>query len=134
MRTTTIILTFIFSIFILSSCAMVGSSVASASTGTSIDFGLTKAKNTMLYNPEKLPPHDNEAWKQFLNLTCDELRPLLNERSQILNNKEFKVKFNAKDENIVEYAVAMREYSDVRLAAQQNCEVWGRAGVFEKDE
>jgi len=131
---TSIILTFIFSIFILSSCALAGSSVASAATGTSIDFGLMKAKNTMLYNPEKLPPYDEEAWKQLLNLTCDELRPLLNEKSQTLNNKEFKVKFNAKDENIVEYAVAMREYSDVRLAAQQNCEVWGRTGVFEKDE
>ena len=131
---TPIILAFIFSIYILTSCAMVGSSVASAATGSSIDFGLTKAKNTMLYNPEKLPPHDKEAWKQFLNLSCDELRSLLIEKSQILNNKEFKVKFNAKDENVVEYAVAMRGYSDVRLAAQKNCEVWGRTGVFEKDE
>ena len=131
---TPIILTFIFSIFILSSCAMVGSSAASAATGTSVDFGLIKAQNTMLYNPEKLPPHDKNAWKQLLNLTYDELRPLLNEKYQTLNNKEFKVKFNAKDENIVEYAVAMREYSDVRHAAKQNCEVWGRTGVFEKDE
>ena len=113
---------------------MVGSSAASAATGTSVDFGLIKAQNTMLYNPEKLPLHDKNAWKQLLNLTCDELRPLLNEKSQTLNNKKFKVKFNAKDENIVEYVVAMREYSDVRHAAKQNCEVWGRTGVFEKDE
>jgi len=131
---TSIILTFIFSILILSSCAMVGSSVVSATTGTSVDFGLIKAQNTMLYNPEKIPNHDKEAWKQLLNLSCDELRPLLYEKSQILNNKKFKVKFNAKDENIVEYVVAMRAYSDVRHVAKQNCEVWGRTGIFEKDE
>ena len=130
---TTIILTFIFSIFFLSSCAMVGSSVASAATGTSIDFGLMKAKNTMFYNPETLPPHNKQAWKQYLNLTCDELGSLLNQKFRTFNDKEFKVKFNSKHENIVEYAVAMREYSDVRFAAQQNCDVWGSVGVFEKD-
>ena len=125
---------YILLLFIFTSCAMVGSSVASAAAGTSIDFGLTKAKNTMFYNPETLPPHDKQAWKQYLNLTCDELRPLLNQKFRTFNDKEFKVKFNAKHENIVEYVVAMREYSDVRLAAKQNCDVWGSVGVFEKDE
>ena len=56
---------------------MVGSAVASATTGSEVNFGLTKAKNMMFYTPEKFPPHDKDAWKQYSNLTCDELRPLL---------------------------------------------------------
>ena len=66
-----IILTFVFIIFIISSCAMVGSAVASATTGSEVNFGLTKAKNMMFYTPEKFPPHDKDAWKQYSNLTCD---------------------------------------------------------------
>ena len=45
--------------------------------GSEVNFGLTKAKNMMFYTPEKFPPHDKDAWKQYSNLTCDELRPLL---------------------------------------------------------
>ena len=41
---TQIILTFVFIVFIISSCAMVGSAVASATTGSEVNFGLTKAK------------------------------------------------------------------------------------------
>ena len=130
---TPIILTFVFIIFITSSCAMVGSAVASAITGS--DFGLTKAKNMMFYTPEKFPPHDKDAWKQYSNLTCDELRPLLYEKKRIYEDKKFKIQFNAKDENIIEYWIASREVSDVVTAAQQNgnCIV-GRLGIFEKDE
>ena len=132
---TPIILTFVFIIFITSSCAMVGSAVASAATGSEVNFGLTKAKNMMFYTPEKFPPHDKEAWKQYSNLTCDELRPILFEKKRIFEDKKFKIQFNAKDENIIEYWIASREVSDVVTAAQQNenCIV-GRLGVFEKDE
>ena len=114
---------------------MVGSAVASATTGSEVNFGLTKAKNMMFYTPEKFPPHDKEAWKQYSNLTCDELRPLLFEKKRIYEDKKFKIQFNAKDENIVEYWIASREVSDVVTAAQQNgnCIV-GRLGIFEKDE
>ena len=89
----------------------------------------------MFYTPEKFPPHDKEAWKQYSNLTCDELRPLLFEKKRIYEDKKFKIQFNAKDENIIEYWIASREVSDVVTAAQQNenCIV-GRLGVFEKDE
>ena len=121
--------------FITSSCAMVGSAVASAATGSEVNFGLTKAKNMMFYTPEKFPPHDKDAWKQYSNLTCDELRPLLYEKKRIYEDKKFKIQFNAKDENIIEYWIASREVSDVVTAAQQNnnCIV-GRLGIFEKDE
>ena len=134
MRTPTI-LTFIFVVFIISSCAMVGSAVASATTGSEVNFGLTKSKNMMFYTPEKFPPHDKEAWKQCSDLTCDELRSLLFEKKRIYEDKKFKIQFNAKDENIIEYWIASREVSDVVTAAKQNenCIV-GRLGVFEKDE
>ncbi len=130
-----IILTFVFIIFIITSCAMVGSAVASATTGTDVNFGLTKAKNMMFYTPEKFPPHDKEAWKQYSDLTFDELRPLLFEKKRIYDDKKFKIQFNAKDENIIEYWIVSREVSDVVTAALQNgnCIV-GRLGVFEKDE
>ena len=39
-----IILTYTLIVFIMSSCAMVGSAVASATTGSEVNFGLTKAK------------------------------------------------------------------------------------------
>ena len=89
----------------------------------------------MFYTPEKFPPHDKEAWKQYSNLTCDELRILLGEKKRIYEDKKFKIQFNAKDENIIEYWIASREVSDVVTAAQQNnnCIV-GRLGIFEKDE
>tara|TARA_B100000989_G_scaffold201819_1_gene152705 strand:- start:521 stop:931 length:411 start_codon:yes stop_codon:yes gene_type:complete len=127
------ILTFIFIFFIISSCAMVGSGVASAATGSSVNFGLIKAKNMMFYTPEKFPPHDKNAWKQYIGLSCAEFGPLLREKQRIFEDKKFKIQFNAKDENILEYWAASREVSDVRIAAKQNCEV-GRYYVIEKDE
>ena len=60
---------------------------------------------------------------------------MLFEKKRIYEDKKFKIQFNAKDENIIEYWIASREVSDVVTAAQQNenCIV-GSLGVFEKDE
>ena len=73
----------------MSSCAMVGSAVASATTGSEVNFGLTKAKNMMFYT-QKFPPHDKEAWKQYSNLTCDELRILLGEKNESMKIRSLK--------------------------------------------
>ena len=74
--------------------------------------------------------------ERFMNPTFGSgLRPLLFEKKRIYEDKKFKIQFNAKDDNIVEYWIASREVSDVVTAAQQNgnCIV-GRLGIFEKDE
>ena len=95
---------------------MVGSAVASATTGSEVNFGLTKAKNMMFYTPEKFPPHDKDAWKQYSNLTCDELRPLLFEKKPDFAEKRMReVKLNRDNLNI--------SYLDALIETYKKCPI-----------